>query len=91
MTQRKRTNRKPMELFLDCRCGAKARIFESEKGYMAHCPGCGSISFFHNPELLERLRLGGKLCLHDCQSKPCPGGSTTWCPTCRVRIFYRDS
>jgi len=59
MARRKATKRKLMELVLDCRCGAKGRVFELEKGYMAHCPGCGSLTFFHNPQLLERLRFGG--------------------------------
>ena len=91
MAKKKAASRKPTELVLDCRCGAKARVFELQRGYMAHCPGCGSLTFFKNPELLERLRLGGQLCPHPLEQKPCPGGHTTWCPTCRVRTFYQDS
>ena len=90
MAKKKATKKKPTELVIDCRCGAKARVFELEKGFMAHCPGCGALTFFHNPELLERLRFGGQLCPHRPEPKPCPGGSTTWCPTCRTRTFYRD-
>lgn len=91
MAKRKTAKRKPMELVRECRCGAKARIFQLEKGYMAHCPGCGTLTFFHSPELLERVRFGGELCPHRLEQKPCPGGHTTWCPVCRVRTFYRDS
>jgi hypothetical protein len=90
MAKKKVTKRRSMDLVLDCRCGAKACVFELEKGYMAHCPGCGSLTFFHNPQLLERLRFGGQLCPHQLGKNPCPGGTTTWCPICRVRTFYRD-
>ena len=90
MAKKKMTKRKPTVLVIDCRCGAKSRVFEIEKGFMAHCPGCGALTFFHNPELLERLRFGGQLCPHRPEPKTCPGGSTTWCPTCRTRTFYRD-
>ena len=79
-------------LSLPCPCGAKAPVQETGKGYYAHCPGCGRMTFFKNPVLLERLRLGGPLCLHHPQPKPCKGGSTTWCPMCRVRSFsYQES
>lgn len=91
MVKKKTAKRKPVELVLDCRCGAKAPIFELEKGFMGHCAGCGLLTFFHNPQLLERVRLGGQLCPHHLEQKPCPGGYTAWCPTCRVRTFYHDS
>jgi len=90
MNKKKPTRKKPTEVVIDCRCGARSRVFELAKAYMAHCPGCGALTFFHNPELLERLRLGGQLCPHQPEPKPCPGGATTWCPICRVRTFYRD-
>ncbi len=91
MVKRKTAKRKQMELVRECRCGAKARIFELEKGYMSHCPGCGTLTFFRSPDLLERVRLGGELCPHHLEPKPCPGGHTTWCPVCRTRTFYRDT
>lgn len=92
MARKKAAKKKPTVFFIDCPCGAKARVFElGEKGYMAHCPGCGTLTFFHNPQLLERLRFGGHLCPHHPEGKPCPGGHTTWCPICRVRTFYYDS
>jgi hypothetical protein len=46
-----------------------------EKGYMAHCAGCGALTFFHNPVLLERIKFGGQLCPHHPERKPCPGVS----------------
>ncbi len=82
--------KKPTEYTLDCPCGAKAAVFEIEKGYMAHCPSCGAVTFFDNPILLQRLHFGGKLCPHDPEKKPCRGGHTTWCPICRVRSFIYE-
>jgi hypothetical protein len=67
--------KKPTEYTLDCQCGAKAAVFEIEKGY---------------PILLQRLHFGGKLCPHELEKKPCRGGHTTWCPICRVRSFIYD-
>jgi len=78
------------EFSLGCACGEKAPVFELEKGYMARCTGCGAITFFVNPQLLQRLRFGDKICTHELQSKPCRAGYTTWCPTCRVRHFSYD-
>jgi len=70
MARKKATKRKPTEFFLTCECGAKARVFELEgKGFMSHYPGCGALSFFHDPALLERLRFGGQLCPHHPQAK----------------------
>ena len=92
MAKKRATKKRPTEFYLHCACGAKARVLElGEKGFMAHCPACGSLTFFHDPELLERLRFGIQLCPHHLEQKPCPGGHTTWCPICRVRTFYRDS
>ena len=92
MAKKKATGKKATEFFLDCSCGARAQVFElGEKGYLAHCAGCGSLTFFHNPVLLERLRFGGQLCPHQPEQKPCAGGHTTWCPVCRVRSFYYSS
>jgi len=89
MGKKKATKKKATEFFLDCPCGAKAQVFElGDKGFMAHCPGCGSLTFFHNPQLLQRLGFGGQLCPHQPEQKPCPGGDTSWCPICRVRTFY---
>jgi len=64
-----------------------AAVFEIEKGYMAHCPSCGAVTFFDNQVLLQRLHFGGKLCPHELEKKPCRGGHTTWCQICRVRSF----
>ena len=92
MARKKSTKKTPIEFFLDCSCGAKAQIFSlGEKGFMSHCIGCGAMTFFHDPVLLERLRLGGQLCPHHPERKPCPGGHTSWCPICRVRTFYYNS
>ncbi len=85
---KKKGGKKLTEFSLDCPCGVKARIFELEKGYMAHCLSCGAITFFDNPQLLERLHFGGKLCHHQLEQKPCRGGHTTWCSLCRIRTFY---
>ena len=79
------------EYSLNCGCGEKAPVFELEKGYMAHCLGCGAVTFFDNQLLLQRLRFGSKLCPHEVEAKPCRGGHTTWCPTCRVRHFSYDN
>ncbi len=91
MPRKKAAKKTPTEFSLDCPCGAKALIFELERGYMAHCVACGAITFFDNPALLGRLRYGGQLCPHDPKPKPCRGGHTTWCPVCRIRIFYYNS
>jgi hypothetical protein len=91
MARKKAGRRKPIGLVLECRCGAKARVFELEKGYMAHCAACGTLTFFQNEDLLERVRYGGALCPHNPERKPCPGGHTSWCLICRVRTFYRDN
>jgi transcription elongation factor Elf1 len=78
------------EYSLDCNCGSKAIVFETEKGYMAHCPNCGGLSFFENPMLLQRLNYGGKLCPHEPEKKECRGGHTSWCSICRIRSFFYD-
>lgn len=91
MARKKAAKKKPTEFSLDCPCGGKAPIFELERGYMAHCPDCGAITFFDNPALLERLRFGGQLCPHHPEQKPCRGGSTSFCKVCRVRTFYYDN
>jgi len=90
MARKKAVKKKPTEYTLDCPCGVKAPIFELESGYMAHCADCGSLAFFNNSRLLERLHYGGELCPHHPEPKPCRGGHTTWCPICRVRRFYYD-
>jgi len=82
--------KKATEYTLSCQCGSKAAVFELEKGYMAHCPSCGAVTFFDNPILLQRLHFGGKLCPHELEKKPCRGGHTTWCPICRVRSFIYE-
>ena len=80
------------EFTMHCRCGAAAPIFGLKNArFMAHCPDCGSRVFFSNPILLERLRLGGELCPHHSEQRPCQGEWTTWCPRCRVRAFYYHS
>jgi hypothetical protein len=90
---KKKTTKKPTNFSLTCGCGAKVPVIElgDGKGYMGHCAGCGALTFFHNSSLLTRLSYGGQLCSHDPERKPCPGGSTSWCDTCRVRIFFRHS
>ncbi|MBI2853344.1 MAG: hypothetical protein HYX87_00300 [Chloroflexi bacterium] len=86
-----RRNRRPLDVFLSCDCGAKARVSAlGTRGFMAHCAACGTLTFFKNADLLERVRYGGPLCPHKPERKPCPGGHTTWCLICRVRTFYRD-
>ena len=87
MAKNKKRVKIPTEFSFDCDCGEKAPVFEIGKGYMAHCPSCGAVTFFQNPALLQRLRFGGGLCPHQLEKKPCRGGYTTWCPTCRVRSF----
>lgn len=82
--------RSALGLTLPCPCGAKAPVQETGKGYYTHCPGCGRMAFFKNPVLLERLKYG-ELCPHHPEPKPCKGGSTTWCPLCRVRTFIYEA
>jgi len=91
MARKKVIKKKPTEFSLDCPCGARAPVFELENGYMAHCADCGSVAFFKNPQLLERLRYGGQICPHNPEAKPCRGGHTTWCSVCRVRRFFYDT
>jgi hypothetical protein len=68
-------------------CGAKMPIYALKNGrFMAQCFGCGQIMFGPGP-LLERLKYGDTVCPHKPELKPCKGGSTTWCPLCRVRAF----
>jgi len=88
MARKKAVKKEPTEFSLNCACKASAPIFELERGYMAHCPDCGAITFFDNPALLKRLSFGGDLCPHHPERKPCRGGHTTWCPTCKIRTFY---
>lgn len=77
---------------LDCPCGGKAQVFQTaESRYMAHCASCGSLTFFDNGALLERLELLGKLCLHNPERRLCRGGWTTWCRRCRVRVFFYEA
>jgi hypothetical protein len=90
-TKTKRTSKQLTEFTLTCRCGAKARVFSiGEKGFTAHCPACGSVTFFRSTDLLERLKYGGTLCPHQIESKLCRGGKTSWCPVCRIRTFYPE-
>ncbi len=91
MARRKTAKKRTTEFTVDCTCGEKANVFQLERGFMAHCLNCGAVTFFDNPQLLERLRLGGKLCHHQIEPRPCRGGHTTWCPICRVRAFYYHS
>jgi hypothetical protein len=89
---KKGNNKILTEYSLTCSCGAKVPVVElgSGKGYMGHCAACGSLTFFHNPSLLTRLSYGSQICSHRPEPKLCPGGSTTWCDICRVRVFLRD-
>ena len=75
-------------LFVPCPCGSKAGITETKWGYHSHCPHCGRLTFFKSDVLLEKVKLGAKsVCDHGIELKPCKGGSTSWCPICRVRTF----
>jgi len=90
--RKKSVSKKPTEYSLTCSCGAKVPVIELiGKGYMGHCAGCGALIFFHNSSLLTRLSYGGQLCQHQPEKKPCPGGFTSWCDICRVRVFYRSN
>ncbi|MEK7874638.1 MAG: hypothetical protein AAB325_00375 [Pseudomonadota bacterium] len=80
--------KKLLEFRLKCPCGASAPVFEVGERFMAHCAGCGAITFWGNPALLERLKYSNQLCSHELERRPCKGGQTTWCPKCRVRTFY---
>ena len=85
--KKKKTN---TGIYLDCPCGAKAVVFESgECKWYAHCPGCGRLTFWSNPQLTERVKAGGKLCSHSPELKACKNSTsmTSWCKTCRVRVF----
>lgn len=80
--------KKLTEFRLHCPCGARAPVFTVGDRYMAHCAGCGAITFWGNPALLERLRYADQICTHHPERRACRGGWTTWCPRCRVRTFY---
>ena len=91
MPKKKGVKKTLTQFSLTCSCGAKVPVIElAGKGYMAHCAGCGTLTFFHNPSLLARLGFGGELCPHHPERKPCPGGLTSWCDICRIRVFYRN-
>jgi integrase len=75
-------------LKLSCpRCGD--RLSRTAK----FCPGCAQLTFWTNPQLTERIKVGGKLCPHDPELKLCKDGksTTSWCKACRVRIFMPSS
>jgi hypothetical protein len=72
-------------------CKVEGNCLRTGKGVYGSLPELRSGNFFDNPLLLERLRFGGRLCPHKLEKKPCRGGHTTWCPTCRVRSFIYDN
>jgi len=79
-------------LFISCLCGSKAAVVETGWGYYAHCPHCGGLTFFRNPALLEKIKLGAKrVCDHQVNLVKCKGGMTSWCEKCRVRTFMPPS
>jgi len=85
---RKRKTRNRTGVFVDCECGSRAAIYQTDWGFYIHCPRCGMLSFFRNDSLLEKVKLGAKtICDHDIKLKDCKGGQTGWCPKCRLRIF----
>lgn len=81
--------KKRMGIQLSCTCGAKAFVFESKDHFFSHCAACGMLTFWSNPQLTERVKLGGKLCPHSPELKLCKDGKskTSWCKLCRVRVF----
>lgn len=84
------TKKSETGIHLSCVCGAKAAVFQNgESRWFAHCPGCGRLTFWSNPQLTERVKAGGKLCLHNPELKACKDGksTTSWCTACRVRVF----
>jgi len=88
---KKKQVRNKTGLFIACPCGSKAAITETGWGYYGHCPNCGRLSFFRNPALLEKVRLGGKsLCPHQPKLIQCKGGWTCWCEKCRIRVFVPE-
>ncbi len=76
---------------LSCPCGAMAAVFQVGDRYMGHCGGCGTLTFWGNPALTERLKYDTRICVHELERRPCKGGWTTWCVRCRVRTFYYDT
>ena len=86
----KKTKKTRTSIQLDCPCGAKAAVFENGQcRWFSHCISCGRLTFWTNPQLTERARLGTKLCLHNPDLKLCKDGKskTSWCLACRVRVF----
>jgi hypothetical protein len=76
--------------YLDCPCGAKAMVYQTGQcRWFSHCPACGRLTFFSSAQVFERLKAGGKLCVHEPELKMCKDGisQTSWCPFCRVRTF----
>jgi hypothetical protein len=88
MAKNKKRVKTATEYTIDCECGAKAAVFELEKGYMAHCPNCGAITFFDNPVLLQRLRFGGKLCPHEPEKKPAAAAILSGARSAESGAFY---
>lgn len=77
-----------MGISLECNCGARATVIQDgDSKWHAHCLGCGTIRFWSNPQLTERVKVGARLCPHKAELKPCKHGMTSWCPACRVRTF----
>lgn len=76
------------DLSLDCLCGAKSPVFVTgDSRWYSHCVNCGRLTFWSNPMLTERIRYGGKLCPHSTEMIECKGGTTSFCKTCRIRVF----
>ena len=80
-------DRRATGLFVSCACGSKASVVETGWGYYCHCLHCGRLSFFKSDAVLEKIKLGGPLCSHAPELKPCKGGQTSWCNLCRIRTF----
>jgi hypothetical protein len=76
------------DLYLDCSCGARSPVFQNKDSrWHSHCVNCGRLTFWSNPMLTERLKYGGKLCLHNPEVKDCKNGKTSFCKLCRIRVF----
>ena len=87
---KKRTRKVNIGIYLNCACGAKAAVFEKgECRWFSHCVSCGRLTFWANPQLTERAKLGAKLCPHKPELKACKDGKseTSWCELCRIRTF----
>ena len=68
-------------------CGAVAGAFQKGDGYWSHCLNCGSIWFWKNPAITDRVAHGHPVCIHNPPVQEVRRGYMRNCAICRVRMF----